>query len=135
MLSANSVPDVLREKFKSFPAEMCEFGSNLLGRYLGESGIENVRYVCGTRTTDKWDERHVWLDAQGFTVDITADQFPDGPGPVVVAKDSPWHRRFRVLECRAAANLNGYCKGAREEYDCVYRVILKNISVGQAFKA
>jgi hypothetical protein len=32
-----------------------------------------------------------------LVVDITADQFADGPGPVVVVENSEWHRGFHVV--------------------------------------
>ena len=41
---------------------------------------------------------------QGLIVDITVDQFRDGQGPIIVAKDRSWHSGFRVLEHRNATN-------------------------------
>ena len=132
--SAGNVPDVLKTKFKAFPKDMCEFASNLLGRYLKEEGIENVQYVCGSRRTNgsPADLRHAWLEAYGFVIDITADQFPDGPGPAVVTEDLSWHSQFQVFERRDVADLHEYCKAARKLYDDVFREIIGSVSTSQS---
>lgn len=127
--SVCGVPDVLKARFKSFPKDMCDRASDLLGRYLKEEGVENVQYVCGSRlsNTRLSDERHVWLEAQGFIIDITADQFPDGPGPVVVTDDRSWHSRFQVFERRDATDLRQYCRAAQKQHDDVFREIVGRI--------
>ena len=108
---------------------MCEFGSNLLGRYLKEKRIEDVHYVCGSRRCNgsPGDVRHAWLETHGFVIDITADQFPDGPGPVVVTEDHFWHSQFQVFERRDATDLHEYCKAAQKQYDDVFREIAGGI--------
>ena len=128
--SAGSVPDVLKAKFQAFPKDMCEFSSNLLGRNLKEEGIENVQYVCGSRRLHAFprDVRHAWLETHGFVIDITADQFPDGLGPVVITEDGSWHSQFQVLERRDVTDLHEYCRAARKQYDEVFREVVKRIA-------
>jgi hypothetical protein len=108
---------------------MCEFASNLLGRYLRDEGFDNVRYVCGSRRLEArtGDERHAWLEAQGFIIDITGDQFPDGIEPVVVTDDHSWHSRFRIFESRDATDLNDYPVAAQKQYERLFRQVVRKI--------
>jgi len=138
-LPLESVPPALQDRFKSFPRDMCEFASNLLGRYLTEKCITNVRYVCGT-LPGPGGGKHAWLDVQGFTVDITADQFNAADrfkgklDPVIVTKVSRWHRRLKDVESRDAVDLGDYSKEAREQYDCIYSEVLKSICADPAIE-
>ena len=129
MLQSDNVPEVLRPRFRLFPKDMCEFASNLLGRYLTGEGIAGVRYVCGSRRLQARhnDQRHAWLEAQGFIIDITADQFPDGIGPIVVTDDRSWHSRFHIFESREATNLSDYPLAARKQYDDLFRRVVGKI--------
>src|SRR5260370_40311914 len=125
----------MKRKFKACPKDMCEFASNLLGRYLKEEGIENVQYVCGSRRLSGFPSgvRHAWLEAHGFVIDITSDQFADGLGPVVVAEDLLWHSQFQVLERRDAADLHEYAKAAQRQYDDIFRAIVGRVSTSARF--
>ncbi len=126
MQQSDNVPERLRARFRLFPKDMCEFASNLLGRYLIGEGFENVQYVCGSRRLKERhnDQRHAWLEAQGFIIDITADQFPDGIGPIVVTDDRSWHSRFQIFESRDATNLTDYPVAARKQYDDLFRRVV-----------
>lgn len=126
MQQSDNVPEGLRARFRLFPKDMCEFASNLLGRYLTGEGIADVRYVCGSRRLRARhnDQRHAWLEVQGFIIDITADQFPDGIGPIVVTGDRSWHSRFRIFESRDATNLTDYPVAARKQYDELFRRVV-----------
>jgi hypothetical protein len=129
---SDNVPERLRSRFQLFPKDMCEFASNLLGRYLTGEGFENVRYVCGSRPVRARynDQRHAWLEAQGFIIDITADQFPDGIGPIIVTDDRSWHSRFRIFESRDVTNLTDYPVAARRQYDELFRRVAGKIAPG-----
>jgi hypothetical protein len=76
--------------FEHFPHGSCGEASLLLGRYFEEQGLGTFDYIWGQRG----DRSHGWLQLGVLIVDITADQFPDAPGPVIVGTDDTWHRRF-----------------------------------------
>src|SRR5262245_59645174 len=73
----------------TFPAGSCGPASELLGRYLEMHGWTPVRYVWGNRG----GRSHGWVEAGGFIVDITADQF--GLPSVIVANRSEWHEGWQ----------------------------------------
>jgi len=77
---------------KHFPHGSCSDTSDLLGRFLQANGFPGWTVVSGHR--NKWT--HAWLERDGVCVDITADQFEDSPGAVVVALGPAWHRQFTV---------------------------------------
>lgn len=84
--------------FERFPNGSCGDAALLLGRFLREHGAGAVRYVLGTRRLgDSWSS-HAWLNVDGLTVDITADQFDDMDEAVIAAAMSPWHERTFVLD-------------------------------------
>ncbi len=78
--------------FKDFPFGSCGDASDVLGRFLSENGSPGWIYVCGNRD----DRTHAWLEKEGVSADITADQFEDAPRPVIVALDSAWHENFAI---------------------------------------
>jgi hypothetical protein len=87
----------------SFPRWLCQAGSRLLAKHLVEVvGVGPVEWVVnGTRILPAVNEEgpiyqsHCWLEYAGYILDITADQYADGPGPVVVTADRRWHDKFR----------------------------------------
>ncbi len=72
--------------FNKFPKDCCDNASILLGRYLLEKGYE-CNIIRGVYFENHYEEDrqysinnyHVWLDVDGFYVDITADQFLRNP--------------------------------------------------------
>ena len=100
-------PQDLPITFSHFPRGACGDACLLLGTYLEDQcGFDAFDYVSGERgshTQDTWTS-HAWLQRGELIVDITADQFPDAPAPVIVAEPSLWHRGFGV-ESRSPANL------------------------------
>ena len=77
----------------AFPIDCCKATSYMLGHYLSRTiGVEHLPYVWGTRDGDT----HGWLCCDGYFIDLTGDQFPDQPHPVVVAcqEESQWHWTF-----------------------------------------
>ncbi len=88
---------------RSFPKGACGNSAILLGAYFTNFGIEGFVYVQGKRGSRKDNNHasHAWLSRENLAVDITADQFSDAPGPVIVADPSPWHQTFRAKELTA----------------------------------
>jgi hypothetical protein len=85
--------------FQHFPRGCCKLASFLLARFLYDRGFGKAAYVWGNRATKPGEiDTHGWLRLDGLLIDVTGDQFPDGPGPVFLAAESRWHRRFRPLE-------------------------------------
>ncbi len=85
---------------RSFPKGACGNSAILLGAYFTNYEIEGFVYVQGKRGSrqhNTWAS-HAWLARETLVVDITADQFPDAPGPVIAADPSPWHQTFRTEE-------------------------------------
>lgn len=74
--------------FKDFPHGCCGQTCDLLGRYLLANGCTSVEYVCGNRG----DRSHAWLLVDGFTLDITADQF-EQPS-IIVEREPSWHKTY-----------------------------------------
>lgn len=80
---------------QGFPKGCCGVVAELLGRYLIESGYQNVLYVCGSM-----DEMgtHAWVEVDSIIVDITADQF--GQSSLIVTNHSEWHQKWERDESR-----------------------------------
>lgn len=80
----------------AFPKGACGDSSLILGAYLTDRGVSGFNYICGERGRQDmgtWTT-HAWLAKDELMVDITADQFPDAPAPVIVSKTSAWHKSF-----------------------------------------
>lgn len=82
--------------FKEFPLGACGDTCDLLGRCLGEHGLQGWTYVSARRG----ERTHAWLEKDGVILDITADQFDDVDSPVLVTRDDTWHRQFTVEDRR-----------------------------------
>jgi hypothetical protein len=79
--------------FEEFPRGSCGDVTPLLGTYLLERGFGPFDYVLGER--EESECTHAWLRRGQVDVDVTADQFADAPGPIIVCGESSWHRTFR----------------------------------------
>jgi hypothetical protein len=88
----------LLENWTAFPRGTCGDTSLVLCAFLADAGFAGFELVCGERGSHEGGtySSHAWLQRDQLVVDITADQFMDGPGPVVVADASEWHRGFYV---------------------------------------
>jgi len=83
---------------RKFPKGACGDSTILLGAYFTNCEIEGFVYIQGrrgSRRNDTW-AKHAWLAREDLVIDITADQFPDAPAPVIVANRSPWHQTFKT---------------------------------------
>lgn len=87
-----------------FPQGSCGYASELLQRYLHESGIESS-YVTGSFDDGIPDnfESHTWLlTDDGFIIDITGDQYSfkthmlEYNIPVYVGKTDSFHSLFEI---------------------------------------
>ena len=67
----------------------------MLGMYLQEELGISCDYVSG----ELGNRTHAWLELDGVVIDITSDQFAGGE-PVIVSKDSEFHRRFEEVRRR-----------------------------------
>lgn len=79
-----------------FPKGACGDASLVLGAYLADNGLTSFQHICGERGSHEqntWTS-HAWLARGDLIVDITADQFPDAPGDVIVSTSSVWHASF-----------------------------------------
>ena len=76
--------------FAAFPRGACGDSSILLARYLKESGMGNFDYVSGWRN----GASHAWLEQGETIIDITGDQFEDGPGTVYVGRKTCFYSSF-----------------------------------------
>jgi hypothetical protein len=83
-------------EFEEFPHGSCGAATELLGKYLQDCGLGEFRYVSGWRHRpgEEQGHSHAWLRQGEVIVDITADQFGEHYGPVVVTTDSSWHDAF-----------------------------------------
>lgn len=79
-----------------FPHGCCGDATLLLGTYLIQKGYAPFYYMLGKRdnSMDENLSSHAWLEQNGIIVDITSDQFTDGPGKCIVCHDSNWHASF-----------------------------------------
>ena len=73
--------------------------SQLLGAYLRDAGHDGLELMCTSRGSMAHGTyvTPAWLQRGTLVVDLTAGQFPDAPGDVVVADPSPWHDSFEVV--------------------------------------
>lgn len=101
--------DVLPDHWSAFPRGTCGDTSLVLCAFLADAGFAGFELVCGERGSqeDGTYSSHAWLQRDKLVVDITADQFAEGPGPVVVADGSKWHRGFYVLS-KDLGDFRGY---------------------------
>jgi len=78
-----------------FPEGSCGAASQLLGQYLTDSGLGDWRYRMGFQCDSL--ASHAWLERQGLTLDITADQFPDVAEPVLLTATPTWHHADFIM--------------------------------------
>ena len=80
-----------------FPVGSCGVASEILAQVLRKRWPEaKLMLVRGElrRGGELWS--HAWLELDGITIDITADQF--GREPVIVARESAWHEALLEVE-------------------------------------
>lgn len=97
-----AIESLSREKLpismSEFPAGACGDVCLLLGAYFKDRGVSGFEYIAGERGNQRdstWTS-HAWLARESLIVDITADQFEDAPGKIIVSGNSAWHRTFKA---------------------------------------
>jgi hypothetical protein len=80
--------------FRSFPRGACGATCDVLATVLESRFSVKPKWVgADIGEGENWSS-HAWLEVEGFTVDITADQF--GMDPVIVERRSAWHDALGV---------------------------------------
>ena len=80
--------------FRSFPRGACGATCDVLATVLeSRFSVKPIWVGADVGEGESWSS-HAWLEVEGFTVDITADQF--GREPVIVEKCSAWHDALQV---------------------------------------
>ena len=102
----------LQLHIQRFPCGSCGDVCWLLARFLADREAPGFHYFCGSRRKperrDSQISSHAWLQHGDLIVDITADQFIEIDGPIIITRLSDWH-----------AELDGEDKGVadyRERY-------------------
>ena len=91
--------------FMDFPRGCCGDTADLLGVYLEDLGMQDVRHVWAMHG----EVSHAWIEVNGIVVDITSDQFPEFTDSVVVADPSRWHENLTDRKCREVDRSNVSC--------------------------
>lgn len=108
-----------------FPKGSCGDASLLLGAFLVDNGQGGFEYVSGTRGS--WEDNswisHAWLAKDGLIVDVTADQFDDSPGAVIVSSASLWHRSFRIDKGRSSGDFRVWSGPGTHHLHTVYSLL------------
>jgi len=121
-----------------FPKGCCATASRLLARYLTDEGLastSNLRFVVnGSRKNvhGVWKsarpfiegvQTHAWIEIDGIILDITADQFEDGPAPVMVTIDRSWHDMFTHQETRTYDAYMNFNEQYAEDFEAAYGLL------------
>ena len=83
--------------FSSFPKNSCRGASIYLGYLLNERFPDSmVQLIHGLHRYQ--NEHHYWLEVDGYTFDITADQFDQYSSPIYASLANPLQAYFSVVE-------------------------------------
>ncbi len=129
---AKGVREVLESKelvdlapfFREFPTQCCEAASQFLAALTAECGMNGGEIVLANRRAPY--DSHAWFEVKGFVVDVTADQFPEGQGPVIVTRTSPWHGTWTVRK-RYSFDASGLQRGALIGFPAAYELIKRRV--------
>ncbi len=105
-------------RMKKFPVESCTHICSILGAYLtNEYKLEPLLEVHAHIDDEKGPfALHRWLEHDGIIIDITADQFEMVKNPVIVSRDSSFHKKYAKV-------ISFYC----EKFDINYEQYLMNL--------
>ena len=79
------------KSFKKFPQGSCGDTCEMLGAYYIDHGLGKFEYIMAERGDAHSYQSHGWLLQGSIIVDITADQFNEGVGKIIVSENSKWH--------------------------------------------
>ena len=104
-----------------FPTASCGDTSRLTAEYLRRAGYGDWKLVSGDNGNYEASRTHAWLISDGLILDLTSDQFADGPGRVVVTRDSSWYSQQwpgqRIYADRVGLNYYAVDSGANQDFD------------------
>lgn len=86
---------IARFRPATFPVGACDGTCHLVAPFLKELGFAPLEIVIGRLKGDHGN--HAWLDVEGTYVDLTADQYSNSPGKVVV-ESLDWFNQFDVID-------------------------------------
>jgi hypothetical protein len=117
-LSENKVGKEANLRMKKFPVESCAHICSILGAYLTtEYNLEPLLEVHAQIDDEKGPIAfHRWLEHDGIIIDITADQFALVKTPVIVSRDSSFHKQHAKV-------ISFYC----DKFDISYEQYLINL--------
>jgi hypothetical protein len=96
-----------------FPDGCCSWASLFVGHYLKcELGLSPKRFLGASHPNGG---QHEWIILDGIIVDITADQFEDMSGPVIVRAESEWHNKLtggRLTDISSMSACDSLCQKA-----------------------
>jgi len=73
-----------------FPTGSCGNVCEILAHWLAMKGVKDLVVVTGKRGKLS----HAWLEKGYLIIDITADQFSDGPASVFISTERSFHDSF-----------------------------------------
>jgi hypothetical protein len=79
--------------FEHFPMGCCTNASVVLGNHLAALVSVPVTLMLGVRDGGKIGDRHHWITVDGWSIDVTADQF-DPSRPYLVERGAIWSDAF-----------------------------------------
>lgn len=111
------VPD---QMFYLFPHGACLTSTIVLAQYLLRFDDKNAFLIV-----KGWNQNtsHAWLEYNGYTIDVTADQFLEIDEPVYITVDRKFHSQFQNE--RKIAKFSEYTLSADER--TLFHFVCENI--------
>jgi hypothetical protein len=110
----------------------------LLSKYLQVNGFDGIEYVVGQRGDG---QQHAWLEIKDVVIDISADQFIDGPqfrpvpsllddAPIGVTVElgSKWHAQLKE-ERRRPGGIDAFDDAAKHRFREAYEQVISKIKL------
>lgn len=117
-------PNRLTSQMAHFPNGACDDTALLLARHLREAGYGPFVLRYARHGHDEIPAGHAWLRLGDIDIDITADQFPDQPARVIVARDSRWHAGLRRVDDQDADYTRYVDPHVVQRFDAAFHTIL-----------
>ena len=114
--------------FPDFPEGCCSWASLFIGNFLIEEyGLRPQKVYSALHHSG---DKHEWVLLDGVIIDITADQFDDAPGSVIVELKSQWHATFKDSEIGNYLPVSRYDINDQQNISDIYK---KNKSIVRKF--
>ena len=121
-----------------FPKSCCKPASQLLARYLVTiARVPMVQFVSARRHGEPWCkgwQSHVWLEAGGMSVDITADQYSEARDPFIVSAASRWHDTFQTQARLPYSEMMRMNPADEKRFNRVYTRLMADMDVPPAHR-